>query len=104
MASTFAALAAIPRPSAKLPDEVVMTPRWRSAGVSASRRLLAPRILKEPVRCADSIFIHTCAPRNSLILSEYSSGVLNTLPAMRLCATNTSCKFTSIMRMFPIHA
>ena len=66
-----------------LPVEKARTPAARSASVSDSSVLSAPRILKEPVSCRASALTSTVAPQSSSSIGEESRGVRRTRPSSR---------------------
>ena len=69
-----------------LPVEKASTPAARSASVSESRVLSAPRILKEPVSCNASALTSTRAPVSSSSIGEERRGVRRTRPSSRCAA------------------
>src|SRR5947207_6478765 len=73
---------------------MAMTPRRRSAGVSCSRALSAPRSLNEAVNCRFSNFsqMSALAMRDSVSLRR--QGVCTTPPEMRSAAARTSWRVT----------
>src|SRR5579863_7595153 len=81
-----------------------MTPSRRSSGVSFEIRNSAPRILKDPVSCIDSSFIHTGAPTILDNPCENSSGVRRTRPRRNSAASSISAaRLSAVVLLIKIY-
>jgi hypothetical protein len=65
---------------------MAITPRARSAGVSCTSLLQAPRSLKLAVNCRFSNLRNTCAPVSSDSVRDSTQGVSSTCPRTRAAA------------------
>jgi hypothetical protein len=73
---------------------MAITPADRSASLSCSSLLRAPRSLNAAVNCRFSNFTNTWQPSSSDSVWEWALGVRSTAPLMRASAAITSSQVT----------